>query len=174
MAKWPCDYQTLQCSIYHLHFQYCYQLPASFGRANNIVTLYVVIIYCVIILYVAMVMLCCTVEINTYLLTYLLTYYLDHPHNVRQHNRLAASCDVAHPIIVFVFFRAAAGSIILYHVTYLSVPIECVLIMVIFNTKFRCTLLAQAICTSQTSKYVFGVFTYLSYRFHTHMNNRGA
>ena len=32
----------------------------------------------------------------------------------------------------------------------------------------------KGICTSQTSKYVFGVFTYLSYRFHTHMNNRGA
>ena len=31
-----------------------------------------------------------------------------------------------------------------------------------------------AIGTSQTSKYVFGVFTYRSYRFHTHMNNRGA
>ena len=28
--------------------------------------------------------------------------------------------------------------------------------------------------TSHTSKYVFGVFTYFSYRFHTHMNNRGA
>ena len=26
----------------------------------------------------------------------------------------------------------------------------------------------KGICTSQTSKYVFGVFTYLSYRFHTH------
>ena len=24
------------------------------------------------------------------------------------------------------------------------------------------------------SKYIFGVFTYLSYRFHTHMNNRGT
>ena len=35
-------------------------------------------------------------------------------------------------------------------------------------------LLLKGICTSQTSKYVFGVFTYLSYRFHTHMNNRGA
>ena len=32
----------------------------------------------------------------------------------------------------------------------------------------------KEIGTSQTSKYVFGVFTYLSYRFHTHMNNRGA
>ena len=32
----------------------------------------------------------------------------------------------------------------------------------------------KGIGTSQTSKYVFGVFTYLSYRFHTHMNNRGA
>ena len=32
----------------------------------------------------------------------------------------------------------------------------------------------KGIGTSHTSKYVFGVFTYLSYRFHTHMNNRGA
>ena len=32
----------------------------------------------------------------------------------------------------------------------------------------------KGIGTSQTSKYVFCVFTYLSYRFHTHMNNRGA
>ena len=32
----------------------------------------------------------------------------------------------------------------------------------------------KGIGTSQTSKYVFGVFTYLSYRFHTHMNNRSA
>ena len=32
----------------------------------------------------------------------------------------------------------------------------------------------KGIGTSQTSKYVFGVFTYLSYRFHTHMNNRRA
>ena len=32
----------------------------------------------------------------------------------------------------------------------------------------------KGIGTSQTSKYVFGVFTYLSYRFHTHMNNRGV
>ena len=32
----------------------------------------------------------------------------------------------------------------------------------------------KGIGTSQASKYVFGVFTYLSYRFHTHMNNRGA
>ena len=35
-------------------------------------------------------------------------------------------------------------------------------------------LLLKGIGTSQTSKYVFGVFAYLSYRFHTHMNNRGA
>ena len=32
----------------------------------------------------------------------------------------------------------------------------------------------KGIGTSQTSKYVFGVFTYLSYRLHTHMNNCGA
>ena len=32
----------------------------------------------------------------------------------------------------------------------------------------------KGIGTSQTSKYVFGVFTYLSYQFHTHMNNRRA
>ena len=32
----------------------------------------------------------------------------------------------------------------------------------------------KGICTSQTSNYVFGAFTYLSYRFHTHMNNRRA
>ena len=32
----------------------------------------------------------------------------------------------------------------------------------------------KGIGTSQTSKHVFGVFTYRSYRFHTHMNNRGA
>ena len=32
----------------------------------------------------------------------------------------------------------------------------------------------KGIGTSHTSKYVFGVFTYLSYRFHTQMNNRGA
>ena len=38
----------------------------------------------------------------------------------------------------------------------------------------RATKLLKGICTSQTSKYVFGVFTYLSYRFHTHMNNRGV
>ena len=36
------------------------------------------------------------------------------------------------------------------------------------------TVSLKGIGTSQTSKYVFGVFTYLSYRFHTHMNNRGA
>ena len=32
----------------------------------------------------------------------------------------------------------------------------------------------KGIGTRHTSKYVFGVFTYLSYRFHIHMNNRGA
>ena len=56
--------------------------------------------------------------------------YLDHPHNVRhehlcQYNRLAVSCDV----IVFIFFCAAAGGTILYHVTYLSVSIGCVCLL---------------------------------------------
>ena len=40
-----------------------------------------------------------------------------------------------------------------------------------YNKRLRAL---KGIGTSQTSKYVFGVFTYLSYRFHTHMNNRGA
>ena len=40
--------------------------------------------------------------------------------------------------------------------------------------KTHSTFLLKGIGTSQTSKYVFGVFAYLSYRFHTHMNNRGA
>ena len=31
--------------------------------------------------------------------------------------------------------------------------------------------LLNGLGTSQTSKYVFGVFAYLSYRFHTHMNS---
>ena len=39
---------------------------------------------------------------------------------------------------------------------------------------YRYTRELKGLGTSQTSKYVFGVFAYLSYRFHTNMNNRGA
>ena len=55
-------------------------------------------------------------------------------------------------------------SIKIYHL------IMCVINAFISKSMFN----LKGICTSQTSKYVFGVFTYLSYRFHTHMNNRGA
>ena len=76
--------------------------------------------------------------------------YLDHPHNVRdehlcQYNRLAVSCDVAHPDHRLRLFLLPCGRW-RYHIISCDVS-ECVywmcmLIMVIFNTKFRCTLIA--------------------------------
>ena len=75
--------------------------------------------------------------------------YLDHPHNVRhehlcQYNRLAASCDVVHPDHRLRLLLPCGRW--RYHIISCDVS-ECVywmcmLIMVIFNTKFRCTLIA--------------------------------
>ena len=77
--------------------------------------------------------------------------YLDHPHNVRhehlcQDNRLAASCDVVHPDHRLRLLLPC-GRWRYHNITSCDVS-ECVywmymLIMVIFKTKFRCTLIAM-------------------------------
>ena len=75
--------------------------------------------------------------------------YLNHPHNVRhehlcQYNRLAASCDFAHPdhrlrLLPCGRWRHNSISCDVSECVYWM----CMLIMVIFNTEFRCTLIAM-------------------------------
>ena len=74
--------------------------------------------------------------------------FLDRPHNVRhehlcQDNRLAASCDVAHPDHRLRLLPCGRwrNNIISCDVSE-CVYWMCMLIMVIFNNKFRCTLIA--------------------------------